>query len=41
MEIVDIKNNIEKILDNNKAKSIISINLNNKSFRMEIVYFNI
>ena len=32
MEIVDIKNNIEKILDNNKAKSIISISLNNKSY---------
>ena len=32
MEIVDIKNSIEKILDNNKAKSIISISLNNKSY---------
>ena len=32
MEIVDIKNNIEKILDNNKSKNIISINLNNKSY---------
>tara|TARA_B100000963_G_scaffold294572_1_gene265215 strand:+ start:7132 stop:7479 length:348 start_codon:yes stop_codon:yes gene_type:complete len=32
MEIVDIKNNIEKILDNNKAKNIITINLENKSY---------
>ena len=32
MEVVDIKNNIEKILDNNKATNIISINLENKSF---------
>ena len=32
MEIVDIKKNIEKILDNNKAQSIISINLKNKSY---------
>ena len=31
MEIVEIKKNIEKILDNNKAKNIISINLKNKS----------
>ena len=31
MEIVDIKNNIEKILDDNKAQSISSINLRNKS----------
>ena len=29
---MDIKNNIEKILDNNKAKNIISINLKNKSY---------
>ncbi len=32
MEIIDIKKSIEIILDNNKAKNIISINLKNKSF---------
>ena len=32
MEIADIKKNIEKILDNNKAQSITSINLKNKSY---------
>ena len=32
MEVADIKKNIEKILDNNKAKSITSINLKNKSY---------
>ena len=32
MKIVDIKKNIEKILDNNKAANIISINLKNKSY---------
>ena len=32
MKIIDIKKSIEKILDNNKAKNIISINLKNKSF---------
>ena len=32
MGIIDIKNNIEKILDDNKAKNIISINLKNKSY---------
>ena len=32
MKIVDIKKNIEKILDNNKAKNITSINLKNKSY---------
>ena len=32
MEIVDIKKNIEKILDDNKAQSITSINLKNKSY---------
>ena len=32
MEIVEIKNCIEKILDDNKAKSITSINLKNKSY---------
>ena len=32
MEIVEIKNNIEKILDNNKAQNITSINLRNKSY---------
>ena len=30
MKIIDIKKNIEKILDNNKAANIISINLKNK-----------
>ena len=32
MKIIDIKKNIEKILDNNKATNIISINLQNKSY---------
>ena len=32
MKIIDIKKNIEKILDNNKAANITSINLKNKSF---------
>ena len=32
MEIMNIKNNIEKILDDNKAKNIVSINLRNKSY---------
>ncbi len=32
MEVAEIKNNIEKILDNNKAKNIFSINLRNKSY---------
>ncbi len=32
MRIIDIKNNIEKILDNNKAENIKSINLKNKSY---------
>ena len=32
MEIIEIKKNIEKILDNNKAQSIITINLNKKSY---------
>ena len=32
MEIFEIKNSIEKILDNNKAQSITSINLKNKSY---------
>ena len=32
MKIIDIKKNIEKILDNNKASNIISINLKNKSY---------
>lgn len=32
MEISKIKNKIEKILDDNKAKNIISINLKKKSF---------
>ena len=32
MEVIEIKKNIEKILDNNKAQSITSINLKNKSY---------
>ena len=32
MKIIDIKRNIEKILDNNKAANITSINLKNKSY---------
>ena len=32
MGIVDIKNNIEKILDDNKAQNITSIDLKNKSY---------
>ena len=32
MEIIDIKDSIEKILDDNKAQNITCINLKNKSF---------
>ena len=32
MGIVDIKNNIEKILDDNKAQNVICIDLKNKSY---------
>ena len=32
MRVSEIKNNIEKILNNNKAKNIASINLQNKSY---------
>ena len=32
MKITEIKNSIEKILDNNKAQNIICINLKNKSY---------
>ena len=32
MGIINIKNNIEKILDDNKAKNITSIDLKNKSY---------
>ena len=32
MRIIDIKNNIEKILEDNKAQNIISIDLKNKSY---------
>ena len=32
MGIIDIKNNVEKILDDNKAQNITSINLKNKSY---------
>ncbi len=32
MKVFDLKNTIEKVLDNNKAKDIISINLKNKTY---------
>tara|TARA_B100001057_G_C22574738_1_gene842597 strand:+ start:86 stop:433 length:348 start_codon:yes stop_codon:yes gene_type:complete len=32
MKVIEIKDNIEKILDDNKAKNIVSINLKNKSY---------
>jgi ribosome-associated protein len=32
MEVIEIKNNIEKILDNNKAQNITAIDLKNKSY---------
>tara|TARA_A100001037_G_C14974789_1_gene555384 strand:+ start:93 stop:440 length:348 start_codon:yes stop_codon:yes gene_type:complete len=32
MEVADLKKSIEKILDNNKAQNITSINLKNKSY---------
>ena len=32
MGVIDIKNNIKKILDNNKAQNIICIDLKNKSY---------
>ena len=32
MKIIEIKRNIEKILDDNKAKNITTINLKNKSY---------
>ncbi|MDA9078453.1 ribosome silencing factor [Pelagibacteraceae bacterium] len=32
MEVIEIKDNIEKILDNNKAQNITTINLKNKSY---------
>ena len=32
MKVTEIKNIIEKILDDNKAKNITSINLKNKSY---------
>ena len=32
MEVIKIKNYIEKILDDNKAKDIATINLKNKSY---------
>ena len=32
MKIFDLKNIIEKVLDNNKAKNIVSIDLKNKSY---------
>ena len=35
MKVTEIKNIIEKILDDNKAKNIISINLKNKSYNAD------
>jgi len=32
MDVIEIKNNIEKILDNNKAQNITAIDLKNKSY---------
>jgi len=32
MDVIEIKNNIEKILDNNKAQNITTIDLKNKSY---------
>ena len=32
MKVIEIKNNIEKILDNNKAQNISTIDLKNKSY---------
>ena len=32
MEVIEIKDNIEKILDNNKAQNITTIDLKNKSY---------
>ena len=32
MKVTDLKKDVEKILDNNKAKNIISIDLRNKSY---------
>ena len=32
MEVIEVKNNIEKILDNNKAQNITAIDLKNKSY---------
>ena len=32
MKVSEVKNNIEKILDNNKAQSVTSIDLKNKSY---------
>ena len=32
MKVIEIKNNIEKILDGNKAQNIATINLKNKSY---------
>ena len=38
MQVKEIKNNIEKILDDNKAKDITSINLKNKSYIADYDY---
>ena len=41
MEVSEIKKNIEKILDDNKAKSITSINLKNKIIFIKNKHFTI
>ena len=38
MEVADIKKSIEKILDNNKAQCITSINLKNKLEKLISAY---
>ena len=39
MEIIQIKKNIEKILDDNKAKNITTIDLKNKSYIADYMIF--
>ena len=41
MEIIQIKKNIEKILDDNKAKNITTIDLKNKSYKSYIADYMI
>ena len=40
MEILEIKKNIEKILDNNKANNITSIDLKNKSYIADYMFIS-